>query len=215
MSETTPFKININNFTTRPGHVLSKAHVGQILKTMFNSVEKTSVQENDYQKILYPCLQECAKKLKESFDPICVYESEVERNVKTANLFTSLPRNNDSNLKFYSKVQLNSSTSFGPLLKTLVQRVNHVLDKETPKRYLNNKEEGENFDKLLHELHEFKKVLDDVQDSYTSTITEARKLVNMDAVSQRRKEKREQRKLEFNNKKKRQYNKEESAPSSN
>lgn len=198
MEDTTPFKIDLNNVSLRNRHVLAKASAAQIMRTMMESVNKTDKQETDFQKVLYPWLQKNVVTLSSEFEKMCSYNSETERGVKFANLFTPLSKNTDAGLKKHNRITLSPNTNFGPLLEALEQRVDHIVTKVVPNRYKENESEGDAFSSLVEQLKEFSKVLMGVKADYEKTIAEARKHVDMDNVAQRRKEKREMRRQEKN-----------------
>jgi len=198
----TPFKISLQNVPLRSGHILAKASAAQIVKNMSDSIKETGDEENDYQKILYPALRRNSKSIVEEFEKLCVYTSETDRCVRSANLFTPLSKTADAGPKFHTKTRLTNNTNFGPLLEALEQRVSYVLKKEVPKRYTENKEEGDAFNTLRDQLKTFSESLMNASEDYSTALTKARELVNMDEVAKHREEKRKERRAKLELRKK-------------
>lgn len=191
----TKFQISLSNVILKKGHFLSKASTAQIVKNMHESVSQLKEEdENEFQKVLYPCLRTSTEKLVAAFEPLCTYTSETDRSVRFANLFTPLSKNANSGPVFHKRVRLTVNANFGPLIAALEQRVKYTLEKEVPKRYENNEDEGKSFEGLRKELNTFYDTLKEVIADYSATLVEARKQgeIDMDEVAQRRKEKREQ-----------------------
>ena len=104
------------------------------------------------------------------------------------NLGCRLPRGTRVRMRFHDKVQLGKG-NFGPFMEALLQRLEFVLNRKTPERYNEDKEEFDAFEALKEDVKGYLDTLKKVQEDYNTVIEKARGTVDMDEVKKRRKEK--------------------------
>lgn len=195
----TQLKINIDQVSLYNSHRLSMSSATQIMKGMIMTLGNLKEPTNDYQKSLYPFLEKNIKTLADNFEDLLYYKTDTERQVIDANLVKELRKPVNSDGKNKQTMRAN----FGPLLVNLKQRINFVLTRPVPKRYENNKEEGDAFYNLREKCKVYMELVKKTGEDYEKLIEDLRTKnnINMEEVAKRRKEKNEAKRKLYQKKK--------------
>lgn len=169
--------LNLQSVSYSDMYKLNQGSVSQLMRGLQEMVNRLTEPTNDYQRELYPALRNLVEKLTSRYETLLsTSTSDVDRQVRNYNLHGYNGKIKRSvatkNVKFNL---IYKYANFGDYLKTLTQRLNYLLERELPQRYLDNQEEGTSYNKLKTELQELLRFMkDDVESSWNTVVTSAR-----------------------------------------
>lgn len=187
------FQISLSLFGYNPSLKLSAVSLAKVMLAVDSTTRRvqSADETNEFQKVLYPWLQETCPKLFKKFTSLLNYTSEVDRNLRFERLTQRLPVENKNN---YNKVTLGNG-NFRPLLEQAVLHVETLLKEDVSE----SKEDGVSdlLDKFHTELADFLGELRDLEQPYLDTVKLARDKagVDIEKVKEMRKDKFKKRQL--------------------
>ena len=166
------FNLSILQVPWSYNHVLSSASIGQIM-CCFNNI-LTLKAKKVYEEKLYEYLKPNIQILLNEFNGILYCDDQAEMDVKYYNLIFHLPKNVSIFPEEHGKIKL-GKPKIGALIKAMKQRIEFILERETPKMYLSNQEMLNGFLKMKTELRDFLSIVRKFEQDFIWTVNEAHK----------------------------------------
>ena len=174
-SKSHDYNLNLGLVDWHPYYLLSKGSLGQIMVS-FSKIKSTN-PKNIYERSLYQKLNIIIKGLVDRYDEMLQCNSEEEKNVKFHNLIVNLPRG----ISIYNDIHGNIKLGYakiGQLIYATYQRIDYILERETPTIYENDALLLEEFNKMKNELSIFRAEFELFETSFVEYINEARQKQN-------------------------------------
>lgn len=166
------WKLSIAQVPWHYNYALSNASIGQILCCFGNILNLQP--KKVYEEKLYEYLKPNIQSLLADFDNILYCQDQDEIDVKYYNLLSYLPNSVHIFPEEHGQLKL-GKPRIGALIKALKQRIEFVLDRETPKMYLSNQNMLNGFLKMKIQLKKFLNDVRQFEQEFIWTVNEAHK----------------------------------------
>ena len=177
-TETTPvsYNLSLSDVSYDEKYRINQGSTSQLLRGMQEMVSRLTEPSNDYQKELYPALKSIVANFVEKYNVLLRCSSEVEREVKRFNLhgYNGKLKNpvSTSGVKYNLVYKF---SNFGDYLKTVIQRIKYIIERNLPQRYVTYPSEGTAYANLKTQCQEFVKYLsEEVEQSWNTVVSSAR-----------------------------------------
>ena len=177
-TQTTPesYNLSLSDVSYDEKYRINQGSISQLLRGMLEMVSRLTEPTNEYQKELYPALKSIVSGFVEKYNVLLLCSSEVEREVKRFNLhgYNGKLKNpvSTSGVKYNIVYKF---ANFGDYLKTVIQRVKYINERNLPQRYITNPSEGTAYSNLKTQCQEFVKYLsEEVEQSWNTAVSAAR-----------------------------------------
>jgi hypothetical protein len=178
MEQSTPvsYNLSLSDVPYDEKYRLNQASASQLVRGLQEMASRLAEPTNDYQKELYPSLKTIVTKFVEKYVELLQCSSEVEREVKRFNLHGYSGKvKNPVSTKGVKYNLVYKFANFGDYLKTVTQRMNYLVERQVPQRYVTNTSEGSAYSTLQTQLQAFVKYLtDEVEQSWNTAVSSAR-----------------------------------------
>lgn len=170
------YNLSLNDVSYDEKYRINQGSTSQLLRGMQEMVSRLTEPTNDYQKELYPALKSIVANFVEKYNTLLQCSSEIEREVKRYNLhgYNGKLKNpvSTSGVKYNIVYKF---SNFGDYLKTVIQRIKYLIERNLPQRYITNPSEGTAYASLKTQLQEFVKYLsEEVEQSWNTAVSSAR-----------------------------------------
>jgi hypothetical protein len=170
MQEHPPITLDMVNW--RPSYRLSKASIGQIMKS-FEKIQKVK-PKNTYEDILYGKLKSSVTILLSSYNELLVSTNDVEYNIRFHNLIVDLPYNVTINENEHNNIYLGTAR-IGALIEAAKQRLEFIINRPVPTICQATPQLEQEFVKLKTLITDFRDVLMDFEEAFIEAIDYAHK----------------------------------------
>ena len=170
------YNLSLNDVSYDEKYRINQGSASQLLRGIQEMVNRLTEPSNEYQKELYPALKSIVVSFVEKYNVLLQCSSEVEREVKRFNLhgYNGKLKNpvSTSGVKYNLVYKF---SNFGDYLKTVLQRVKYLIERNIPQRYVTNPSEGTAYANLKIQCQEFVKYLtEEVEQSWNTIVSAAR-----------------------------------------
>lgn len=169
--------LTLENVDWKGYYVVSRASIGQIMRTFQNVKEYAERQKNTvkpYEKELNNGLIILLPTLLTNFRNMLYFQNDIEKDIIYFNMLVNMPYDVSIDNEKYGRINL-SRANIGSLIKAAKQRVNFILSRETPNRYKESVEQIAVFESMKLKLKEFVSDIDDFEQDFLNVIDKAHK----------------------------------------
>jgi hypothetical protein len=178
MEQSTPvsYNLTLSDVPYDEKYRLNQASASQLVRGLQEMAGRIAEPTNDYQKELYPALKTIVTKFVEKYVELLQCSNEVEKEVKRFNLHGYSGKvKNPVSTKGVKYNLVYKFANFGDYLKTVTQRMNYLVERQVPQRYVTNTSEGTAYSTLKTQLQVFVKYLtEEVEQSWNTAVSSAR-----------------------------------------
>ncbi len=155
---------------------LNQASCTQLIRGMYEMGQRLEEPQNDYQRELYPVLKSVVDKVFQHYESLIASTNDTEANIRKYNLDGYNGRVKKPIATRGVKYNLvYKYANFGDYLKTINQRMNYLVTRPLPQRYINNVSEGVAYADLKTKLQEFLKFMkEEIEVTWNTAVSAAR-----------------------------------------
>ena len=163
--------INQLNIDFKPYYILSRASFGQIMES-FNRISINKPTKSIYQHVIIQWFGKEIPLLIENFESILSHKCSIDYTIKWYSLAVNLPFKLHIMKYKHGKIYLKNA-KIGVLVEALKQRLNYILIRETPYRYINDPHQIDHYIDMKKDLQKFKKTIDLFEKNFVEIIDKA------------------------------------------
>lgn len=166
------FDLTLNLVPWKPTFILSKSSIGQIMLSFSNILRVKP--KNKYETTLYKYLKPAVETLVNAYSDMLKCSNVKEQQVKYYNLINVMPLGVTIFPETHDLIMMKNA-KIGELIKAAKQRLNFILERDTPVIYVNDEEALEEFNNMKLQINNFIVILDNFEKEFMASINKAHK----------------------------------------